>query len=317
MNPIRVWATLVGAILLTVAIGLVVGEPLSTLSSKALQIVINMRLLRITVAILVGLALGASGATLQGALANPLADPYVLGISSGAGLGAAVAVAFFSSASLGIALPVISIILATSTMVLVTGGVSLIGRHSPANFILVGIAVNACFSALTLLAMVLAGPRMNWVLLWLMGDFSQTGMIQLGLSGAVILIGIGILLNQAQALDAMTLGDDTATGFGFNVKRTRMTSILIASILTAVAVCMGGIIGFIALVVPHIIRRFGIVTHYPLIVSSSLLAALLLTVCEVLIRVIPTPTQLPIGVVTALIGAPMFFILLWKQRNAL
>jgi iron complex transport system permease protein len=296
--------------------GLITGQvDIHLLTPSTASLIFELRITRLCAAMIVGLCLGAAGAALQGALANPLADPYILGVSSGAGLGAATAVALCPSSSLPIALPTLAILGALITMLLVVIGVKLIGRHSPTHFLLVGIAVNACFSALTLLMLVTAGPRMNWVLLWLMGDFSQASPVQVILSALITFVGIGLLMRMGPALDAMSLGDEVGTSFGFNITYYRQWTIIIASILTAAAVSMGGIIGFLALVVPHIVRLLGIRQYRWLVLVSAIWGSLILITCDGLARAINPTAELPIGVVTALLGTPFFFFLLWKRRH--
>jgi len=280
-------------------------------------LILQLRFFRICTAASVGILLSAAGASLQGALSNPLADPYILGISSGAGLGAAIAVATSPPSVLFLTLPVFAIVGALLTTGLVVGGVRAVGHHSPAHFLMVGIAVNALFSALTLLMMVASGPKMNWVILWLMGDFSQAGAIQLLISATIAAIGMAVLMTHGSALDAMSLGDDTATSFGFNVRHTRFWVVGVASIMTAVAVSLGGIVGFVALIVPHIIRLIGPRSYRYLIVTSGIFGGLILVVCDSIARSLLPTAELPVGVITAMIGAPLFFYLLWSRRHVL
>ena len=316
MNKPFLTVALIGALALTILMGIAIG-PVSIrhLPTESAHLIISLRFARLCAAAVVGICLGAAGAALQGALANPLADPYILGVSSGAGLGAASAVALCPVPFLPIALPGLAITGSLLTMGLVVGGVRLVGRHSPSHFLLVGIAVNASFSALTLLMLVAAGPRMNWVILWLMGDFSQASWPQIILSAVVCVVGLGVLMSMSRALDAMSLGDETATSFGFNVSRYRFWNVIVASILTATAVSMGGIIGFVALVVPHIVRLLGVRQYRSLVFLSGIWAALTLVVCDIVARSIVPSVELPIGVITALLGTPFFFFLLWRRRH--
>jgi len=309
-------AGLMFALALAILVGIAIGPvSLRHIPAESAHLILSLRFARLCAAAVVGICLGAAGAALQGALANPLADPYILGVSSGAGLGAASAVALCPVAMLPIALPGLAIAGSLLTMGLVVGGVRIVGRHSPAHFLLVGIAVNASFSALTLLMLVTAGPRMNWVILWLMGDFSQASWPQI--IGSTVICGLGVsgLMAMGRALDAMSLGDETATSFGFNVARYRFWVVIAASILTATAVSMGGIIGFVALVVPHIVRLLGIRQYRWLVFLSGMWAALTLVICDIVARSILPTAELPIGVVTALLGTPFFFFLLWRRRH--
>ncbi|NBV84229.1 iron ABC transporter permease [bacterium] len=316
MTNTRLIAWLILILSISILAGVLIGPiSLTQVRPDTVHLILGLRISRVFAAVIVGMCLGAAGATLQGALSNPLADPYILGVSSGAGVGAATAVALSPPQWLSIALPSLAITGSLLTMALVVGGVRIIGRHTPAHFLLVGIAVNASFSALTLLLLVASGPKMNWVLLWLMGDFSQVSWHQLVGGSLVCLFGVGALVRMGRALDAMSLGDETATAFGFNVGRSRLWAIIVASTLTATAVSMGGIIGFVALVAPHIVRALGIRTYQWLVLVSGLGGATALVICDLVARSAMPTTELPIGVVTALLGTPFFFFLLWRRRH--
>ncbi len=289
--------------------------PINIIDHPNAGFILSFRGTRIMTALVVGALLSAAGASLQGALQNPLADPYILGISSGAGLGATLAIAILPTQLGVLGMPLAALAGAICSTLILMVGVRWIGRYSPSYFTLVGIAINALFSALTMLAMVLAGPKMNWVITWLMGDFNQSNGVQLAMTATVGILGMGVLIHQGPALDALSLGDDIAESFGFNPEKTRQLVIFTGAILTGLAVASAGIIGFVALVIPHITRLFGSRNHRGLVQNSGLLGAIVLIGCDFIIRVLLPDQGFPVGIMCALIGAPLFFMLLWKTRH--
>jgi len=275
----------------------------------------TLQCVRIVVALSCGMILGSTGAALQGALSNPLADPYILGVSAGAGLGATIAIACVSPLYLSVGLPIGALLGSLITTGILAVGIRSIGSANSTSAILVGVSINALFSALTMVMMFLVGPKISWVMLWLMGDFSQASVLQSVITLASAVIGIGLLSRFSTHLDALTLGDDIAHAFGIPVNRARLHIITICSILAGISVASGGMIGFVGLITPHLCRQLGIVHHRHLIILSALGSGTLLLLCDRLASVSIFSTALPIGVVTALIGAPFFIGLLYSRRH--
>ncbi|NBV42470.1 iron ABC transporter permease [bacterium] len=292
---------------MSVGFGLIRNQPV-----QILHLLLELRIVRALAAVAVGAAIGMAGASLQGTLQNPLADPYIIGVSSGAGFGAAGAIA------LGLvhpmAVPSGAILGALISTGLVLIGVSVLGRHNPTHYLLVGIAINAVMASLTMLLMFGLGPKASWVILWLLGDFGNATWIQVvSLLSGVTVCGIA-LTRLGPALNALSLGDDTAVSFGYHVSWTRILAITLSSCLVALSVSCGGIIGFVGLVVPHIIRLSVTADHRWLIPLSGACAAFLLLSCDTAIRVLSPTIELPIGVLTAFIGAPFFLVILFRYQ---
>ncbi|MFI8480788.1 FecCD family ABC transporter permease [Pseudomonas sp. NPDC078700] len=279
------------------------------------QIIVNqIRLPRVILAILVGLSLGAAGAALQGLLRNPLAEPGLLGVSSSASLGAVVCLYYGLTAFSAWLLPVA----AMSCAALATLVLYLIARRRASNLtlILAGIALSALCSALTSLAISLApNPTdMQDIVLWLMGSLSDRSFADIRLCLPFIAAGVLLLLACGPQLDALTLGEDEASSLGVSLPRLRGQIILGTALCVGASVAVTGAIGFIGLVVPHLLRKW--VGYHPsrLLLSSALGGAVLLLAADILLRVVSGEQELMLGVVTALLGAPFFLVLLLRQR---
>lgn len=279
------------------------------------QIIVNqIRLPRVILAILVGLSLGAAGAALQGLLRNPLAEPGLLGVSSSASLGAVVCLYYGLSAFSAWLLPVA----AMSCAALATLVLYLIARRRASNLtlILAGIALSALCSALTSLAISLApNPTdMQDIVLWLMGSLSDRSFADIRLCLPFIAAGVLLLLACGPQLDALTLGEDEASSLGVSLPRLRGQIILGTALCVGASVAVTGAIGFIGLVVPHLLRKW--VGYHPsrLLLSSALGGAVLLLAADILLRVVSGEQELMLGVVTALLGAPFFLVLVLRQR---
>ncbi|MBB4266502.1 FecCD family ABC transporter permease [Roseospira visakhapatnamensis] len=286
-----------------------IGDPVVT------AIVREVRLPRTLLALEVGAALGIAGAALQGLLRNPLAEPGLIGVSSSAALGAVVAFHFGLMAWADWALPATAIAgAAVTTLILL-----LIGRRLPGTLplILTGIAVSSLAGALTSLALNLApNPfALNEMVLWLMGSLKDRSMDHVVLALPFLLVGGGILLAMARGLDALTLGEETAQSLGVHLLRQRVGVVTGIALVVGAAVSVSGAIGFVGLVVPHMLRPF--VGHQPsrLLLPSALAGAALVVVADTVARVLPTNQEVMVGVVTALLGAPFFLGLVLRSRR--
>jgi iron complex transport system permease protein len=277
----------------------------------------EIRLPRAVLGALVGGALGLSGAALQGYLRNPLAEPSLVGVSSGAALGAVLAIHLGLSQVLALALPVGALVGAAAAMLAV---VALAGaRSEPVTLILAGLAVSSIATALIWLALNLSQNPFASVemVFWMMGSLADRSLTQLWISAPLILAGSVLLLTVARALDALTLGEDAASTLGIDLARTRFAVVAGTALAVGAATAVTGIIGFVGLIVPHMLRPLA--QHRPglLLPASALGGAIMLLTADVALRLVQPWVELRIGVLTALIGAPFFVWLVLKTRSEL
>lgn len=316
-------ALAVAAVLASLLVGsvpLAPGEALSALAGRGdpstVTIVRDLRLPRALLGLLVGGALALSGAALQALLGNPLADPYLLGVSGGAACGtlAAVVLGLGTAGLLGsFALPIASLAGALGAVLLVGLGASVGGRLDRGRLLLSGVVVNALASAvlLFLLSFSDAADTRGFVF-WMLGSLAgATGEAVLSLA-AYSLLGLAVLLPLARAFDALTLGEETAFTLGVSVERAKKVAYVAASLLAAAAVAHAGIIGFVGLLVPHLVRRL-VRGHRALLAGSFLAGGVLLVFSDLLARTLLAPNEVSIGAVTALLGAPAFLLLLRRR----
>lgn len=313
-------------LLLSIWLGISVGSvkvPLSTLwdteaDEMATNILWNIRMPRVLLAGLVGAALAIAGAAFQGLLKNPLADPYTLGVSSGASVGAVMTLFFNISAPiLGIfTLPTFSMVGAMLSLFAVIGFAKLVDRTMKMEtLILTGIIMSSFLSAVISLMIALTGEELRQIISWLMGSVSMRGWPYVKMVWPFILIGALMLWFNRRELNAMFFGEERAKYLGVNVKRSKLMLLLGGSMLTGSAVAVSGTIGFIGLVVPHMTRLLFGADHRHLLPLSFINGASLLIVCDLVARIIIAPTELPIGVITSFIGAPVFAYIFFRQRR--
>ena len=267
--------------------------------------------------LLTGAALGGSGAAYQGLFRNPLADPYLIGVASGAGLGAVLAMNVqwpYSFWGL-LAIPAAAFIGALATVFLVYN-LARIGKTVPTtNLILAGVAFSSFATALTSFLMLRSTGELRRAISWLLGGSTQAGWGPVLTMLPYLAIGLGILLLSGHALNLLQFGDDQAQQLGLPVARTRALVLLAASLATAAAVSFSGIIGFIGLIVPHVMRMWFGADYRRLLPLSLLGGAAALLLSDVLARVIIAPQELPLGIVTALFGVPFFLWVLRRSKN--
>jgi iron complex transport system permease protein len=289
-------------------IGLFASDPAS-----AGIILWQLRLPRLLLGLLVGASLGLSGAVLQGLLRNPLAEPSLLGTSSGAALGAVIVFYFGIGGALALPLGGMAGALAALALIYVLAG----RRPDTLTIILAGIAINAFAGALTSLALNLApNPYAALeIVFWLLGSLADRGLDQVGLALPPTLLGWLLLANSGRALDALTLGEDSAHSLGFSPTWVNVRIITGTALAVGAAVAVTGVIGFVGLVVPHLLRP--LVGYRPsrLLLPSALAGAALLTGADCLARGVSYGPELHLGVVTALLGAPFFLYLLTRRRS--
>lgn len=278
-----------------------------------------LRLPRTALIGLAGAALAGSGAAYQGLFRNPLADPYLIGVASGAGLGAVIAMNMRSMYSPGglMIVPLCAFVAALLTVLLVYQ-LARVGKTVPtSNLLLAGVAVSSFTTALTSFLMITAQGELRRVLSWMLGGSALSGWQPVIAMLPYVLLGLGVLLIMGNALNVMQFGDEQAQQLGIPVNRVRILVVVGASMTTAAAVSFAGIIGFVGLIVPHLMRLLWGGDYRRLIGLSILNGASLLLVADILARVVMIPQEIPVGIITALAGAPFFLWILHqaKQQN--
>ncbi|HEX8907441.1 MAG TPA: iron ABC transporter permease, partial [Longimicrobiaceae bacterium] len=285
--------------------------------ATTVAIVRRLRLPRAVLAAMVGGSLAASGATFQALLRNPLAEPYILGISGGAAVGAVFAIALGGVAATAGIVAICALAGAVAAIVLVFRIAAVVGRALDTRILLLaGVVVGAFFNACILLALTFAdADAFRSAIFWIMGSFSGATWRGIALLAAAMLPGLAVLMALARPLNLLSVGEETAAYLGTRVERTKLLAYGTASLLTAGAVAVSGVIGFVGLVVPHVVRMLWGPDHRFLIPASVLLGATFVVLADTLARTAAAPTELPIGVVTAFVGVP-FFVWLLRRRTA-
>jgi iron complex transport system permease protein len=280
-------------------------------------ILFDLRLPRLVLLLLVGASLAGSGAAYQGLFRNPLADPYLIGVASGAGLGAIAAMTIqWPYTTLGWMFVPLAALLGGVGAVLVVALLARVGKTVPTtNLILAGVVVSSFCTAVSSMLMINASGELRRALVWLMGGSTMSGwapvlaVLPYTLLGAIILLAVGHPLNVLQ------FGDEQAAQLGIRVTRVRWLTVIAATMMTAAAVAYAGIIGFVGLVIPHLIRLVWSSDYRKLIPLSFLGGAALLLVTDVVARTMMAPQEIPVGILTALIGAPFFLWILRRSKS--
>jgi iron complex transport system permease protein len=275
----------------------------------------EIRLPRAALALVVGAALGASGAALQGLFRNPLAEPGVTGVTSSAGLGAVLALYFGLAAASAFLLPGFAV----GGALLSAGILYLLSRSGAGAMALVlaGVAIASFATALTALALSLAqNPyAMSEMVLWMLGSLKDRTLFDLGFAAPLTLVGIALLMSAGRGLDALTLGEEAAQSLGVNLASVRGRVVVGVALATGAATAAAGAVSFVGLVVPHVLRRFYGYEPSRLIVPSALGGAVLVSAADIAVRLIAPDGQLLLGVVTAMLGAPFFLWLILRLRR--
>lgn len=283
------------------------------------SIILDLRLPRILSGALVGSALAMAGAVLQALLRNPLADPFVLGISSGAAVGAVLAILFGLGATFlgAYAIPGSAFGGALFTLFLVYFIARTEGRAPTNTMLLAGVIVSSFFSAVIMfLISATSDEQIYNVTFWLMGNLEYMASQPLWIVFFFLIVGGGILLSLARDFNLLSLGEETASELGVDVERVKKTAFIFASLITGAVVSVSGLIGFVGLIVPHVVRMVWGPDHRFLLPASALVGAMLMVVADTLARTVMAPTEIPVGVVTAMGGAPFFVYLLRKKGHA-
>ncbi|HEX7415668.1 MAG TPA: iron ABC transporter permease [Smithellaceae bacterium] len=287
-----------------------------SITSQEELIIFSVRLPRIIFAGIVGASLSVGGVIFQAILRNPLADPYVLGISGGSALGAIVGIVT-GAGSFYLGIPLLAFLgaLATVFLVFIVAG----GTRGPLldnSLLLSGVVVNAFFSAAILFFLsVVNSMELHSITFWLMGDLSMASMKEIYMAAFCLIAGFVFLYAQARKLNLIVQGEETALHLGVNVERTKQWLLIVTSLITAVAVSLAGIIGFVGIMVPHLMRLVFGSDHRLLLPVSALFGACFLVIADTLARVVLAPAELPVGVITALCGAPYFIFLLKRKAR--
>jgi iron complex transport system permease protein len=277
------------------------------------MVVRTLRLPRVALAILVGAGLGTSGAALQGTMRNPLAEPYLLGVSGGAAVGAVIATTLgFAAAFVPLAAFVGSLAAVAAAFIVARAAGA---RGDPRVLLMAGVVVGAFANAAIMV--MLANAESNTVrnaLWWMMGSVADATWTQIIVLAVYVTAGGGALVLAGRKIDILALGEDSAAGLGLDVDRTMRNVFILSSLIAAATVAAAGLVGFVGLVVPHIVRAAGVRQHRSLIVGSAIVGGTLVVLADLLGRVLRPPAELPLGAVTALVGVPFFLIKLRRLR---
>jgi iron complex transport system permease protein len=299
-------------------LGHLAGLPTATFPAAYSTILFDIRLPRVTLMALTGAGLAAAGASYQGLFRNPLADPYLVGVAAGAGLGATLALVFnLPNTYLGLsAVPVAAFIGALLTVGLVVLSAQ-VGRTMPVSTtLLAGVAIGSFASAVTTLIMLRSPDGLRRSFNWLLGGYAGGGWQSVLIILPYLGVGLAAVQLNARALNVLQLDEEQARQLGINVERVKFTLVIAATLMTAVVVAFGGLIGFVGLIVPHSLRLLGGPDYRRLIPLSAVGGAAFLILADLIARTIVAPAELPVGVVTAIAGAPFFVFLLRRLKRS-
>ncbi len=312
-------AALFAASLLVGPAGIGLGDSLRALArgqgdEAVILVMREIRLPRALLGLVVGAGLGLSGAALQGLLRNPLAEPGLIGVAPAAALGAVIALQTGLAAAFALALPLVALGFAAATVALL---LALAGPRGTLTLILAGVALSALAGALTALVLNLSPNPFAAaeIVFWMMGSLADRSMVHVWLAAPFVLAGMAALLTTRRGLDALTLGEDAAAALGVNLRRLRLTVVLGTAAVVGAATAVAWAIGFVGLVVPHLLRPLVGARPGALLVASALGGAAVVLAADVAVRLIAPDRDLKLGVLTALVGAPFFLRLIWASRR--
>jgi iron complex transport system permease protein len=287
-----------------------------TWTSSIEMIIFQIRLPRLILSGLVGAALAVAGASYQGLFRNPLADPYLIGVSQGAALGAVIGFLLPFTWHLA-SIPMLSFLGALMAVGIVYL-IARVGKTLPmTTLILAGVALAAFLWAITYYLMIASGDQLHGIISWLLGTFALTSWWQVAIATPYIIVGIVIIWLHARPLNVMQLDEDQAQQLGINVERVKLILLTAATLITAAAVSFCGIIGFVGIIIPHAVRLIWGPDHRFLLPLATLSGAIFLILADAVARTLLAPTEIPIGVLTAFIGAPFFLYLLRQKKRAI
>ncbi len=274
----------------------------------------NLRMPRIVLSVLVGAALSVCGAAYQSVFRNPLTDPYVLGISSGASLGAAIAILLGLEAYL-LGVGACALVSGLLTILVIYRIASIGNRMHTTTLLLTGVCITFLMSALISFLMVLRQDKMDSIIFWTMGSFASASWTDVAIVAPVVAVGIGVVLYHCRDLNLLLAGSETAKSLGVEVERVKKVLLLATTLMVAFCVSTCGVIGFVGLVVPHCIRLVSGPDNRRIVPYAIVVGALFLLMCDTMARTLLMPAELPVGSLTALVGAPLFIYLLYKNKK--
>ena len=281
-------------------------------------VVLQVRLPRVLAAAIVGIALAVAGVVLQGLFRNPMADPYLIGISAGASLGASLAIAFgigLSFFGLIYSIPLMAFVFAIGTVILVYS-VARTGQGAQMlTLLLVGIAVNSFLLAIMAIVRIVSGDAIHAIMAWILGSLVASNWSYVEIALPFVVIGVALIYVFAKDLNIILLGEEQAHHLGVNTERLKQILLASATLITAAAVSISGTIGFIGLIIRHIVRISVGSDNRVLIPASALMGAVMLVLCDIMARTILAPAELPVGIFTSVLGCPFFIYLLKKNRR--
>jgi iron complex transport system permease protein len=307
----------VGAVLESTAARLHVPGATTPLSPTEEAILWQIRVPRVVLAALVGAMLALAGATYQGVFRNPLADPYLLGVAAGAGLGATIAIAYLPNGLRGQRVLPLAAFLGGAIAVMLTYAVGRSARRErdAATLVLAGVTVAAFFTAWQTFVQQQNSETLQQVYSWILGNIPSTGWTDVVLILPYVAVAAAIILALRRVVDVLNLGDDEAASLGVDVRRVRLALVVAATLGTAAAVAVAGLIGFVGIIVPHAIRLLSGVGYRALLPLSLIVGAGFLVLADVIARTALSPAEIPLGVVTAFVGAPFFAVVLRSTRG--
>jgi iron complex transport system permease protein len=290
-----------------------------TWPSSSETIILDIRLPRVLLAGIVGAALAVAGATYQGLFRNPLADPYLIGVAQGAAVGAVLA--FLFPVALGVAtssvIPLFAFIGAMVSVVIVYSLARVGGALPVTTLILAGVAMAALLMAIVSYLITISGEKIHGVMFWIMGSLSLSQWSEVAITLPAVLLGGVVILLFARSLNLMQLGEEQAQQLGVNVEKLKIILLVAATLITAAAVSFVGIIGFVGIIIPHAVRLIWGPDYRFLLPLSVLVGAVFLILADIVARTVMAPAEIPIGVITALCGAPFFLYILRRRTKVL
>jgi iron complex transport system permease protein len=292
------------------------GRPPNGMSPQDAAILGDLRMPRVIVGGLVGASLAASGASYQAVFRNPLADPYLLGAAAGAGLGATIAVAYGPAGAVELTVPAAAFVGALAGVGLAYGlGRSGLGGRTSASLVLAGVAITSFLTAVQTFLQQQRSDTLRQVYTWILGRLGTAGWADVRLALPSILLAVVTLVSVRRLLDVIAVGDVEATSLGLHVTRLRLVVVVAASLATAAAVAVGGLIGFVGIIVPHTVRLLAGGSYRSVLPLSVVFGAAFLILVDLLARTVVAPGEIPIGVITAFVGAPFFVVVLRRSAR--
>ena len=307
-----------GSILNIISHRLLETELAEEVSSASVSIVMDLRLPRTLLAFIVGGALSVSGAVMQSVLRNPLASSYTLGISSGASLGACIVILYGITLPFApiMTLPITGFVFGIATILLSISFASRIDDRLESNtIILTGMVFSLFVNAMTTLLSALSREHLQRLIFWQMGSFSARGWTPVFIMTPIAVAGIIFIIHNNRELDMMTFGEEQAKSMGVDIKKAKWMLLVTAAALTGSAIAFVGVIGFVDLVAPHIVRKVFGSPHRVVLPISALFGGAFMVICDLIARTIVSPSELPVGAVTAIIGAPFFAYIYFARRG--